>query len=471
MLVDRHTPLDLFAFVPQLQATFEPELRELDRLLEDDRLFQAVKADLVRRAPQSRTRGRPGTPVEVVLRMLVVKRLYRWSYEETEHFVGDSLVLRQFCRVYLQPVPDDTTLLRWARLIRPETLEQLNDRAVALARSLKVTRGRKLRVDSFVVETNIHHPTDSGIVGDGVRVVSRLLHRARAVAGEELGLSKQTFQGHVRSARRLLQHLHRLARHKGEEATAAMAAAYERLVAMGKRTLAQGKRVRAALASARSASAQRLVRQLDAVLPLLERAAVQAKRRVLEGEAVPAKEKLLSLFEPHTQLIVRNKAGKRVEFGRKVWLEEVEGGIVEGWRVLPEPGQDYPYLVPSLGAHRRRFGGPPHLVTGDRGVTTKDNEAAATRLGVKQVVLPQRGRVSPKRREVERRAWCRRGRRFRAGVEGRVSVLRRGYELNRCRDHGEAGMGRWVGWGVLTANLAKIAQTVAGRRAEAGRAA
>ncbi len=161
MLRDRYEPQDLFALVPKLQVAFDPELAQLDQLLEDDELFQRVRADLARRRPQTVTRGRHSTPVEVVLRLLVVKRLYSWSYEETEHFVGDSLVLRQFCRLYLQPVPDDTTLIRWANLLGPDTVAALNDRAVALARSLKVTRGRKLRIDGTVVETTIHHPTDS----------------------------------------------------------------------------------------------------------------------------------------------------------------------------------------------------------------------------------------------------------------------------------------------------------------------
>jgi IS5 family transposase len=120
MIIDRYAPVNLFEIIPQRVLDFEPELRELDRLLEDDELFQGMKADLGRRRPQSMTRGRHSTPVEVILRLLVVKRLYRWSYEQTERFVGDSLVLRQFCRLYWQPVPDDTTLLRWAQCSTPE---------------------------------------------------------------------------------------------------------------------------------------------------------------------------------------------------------------------------------------------------------------------------------------------------------------------------------------------------------------
>ena len=123
--------------------------------------------------------GRPSTPVEVILRMLVVKHLYGWSYEATERWVSDSLVLRQFCRVYAEHVPDDTTLLRWANLIQPATLHRLLDHVVGLARSLKVTRGRKLRIDGTVVATNIHHPTDSTLLYDGVRVLSRTLAKAK----------------------------------------------------------------------------------------------------------------------------------------------------------------------------------------------------------------------------------------------------------------------------------------------------
>src|SRR5215203_5407446 len=158
MIVDRYDPMNIFEMVPKLELDFEPELTELDRLLEDDELFSVVKADLAKRYPNSERLGRHSTPVEVILRMLVVKRLYGWSYQQTEHFVSDSLVLRQFCRLYLEAAPDDTTLIRWANLIGPKTLEHLNERAVELARSLKVSRGRKLRTDATVIETNIHPP-------------------------------------------------------------------------------------------------------------------------------------------------------------------------------------------------------------------------------------------------------------------------------------------------------------------------
>ena len=213
------------------------------------------------------------------------------------------------------------------------------------------------------------------------------------------------------------------------------------------------------------AAAQRWARQVEVFLPRVERAIAPTVRRVFKGEAVPAPEKIVSLFEPHTQVIVRHKAGQPVEFGRKLWLDEVEGGIVSGWRRLEAPGQAAPQLVPSLVAHQQRFGQPPWLLTADRGVFSPLNEAQAERAGVRRVAIPAAGRASgaPERSRMERQRWFRRGLRFRAGIEGRISVLRRCYGLDRCCDHGERGLGRWVGWGTMAANLERIARTVAAR--------
>ncbi|AMV40940.1 hypothetical protein VT85_26130 (plasmid) [Planctomyces sp. SH-PL62] len=359
MLKNRYDRTDLFALIPQLGLRFEPQLEQLDRLLDDDEIVEAVRTGMARRSPRSRSRGRPSTPVEVILRMLVVMRLYGWSYAQAEYFVNDSLVLRQFCRVYLERVPDDTTLIRWAGTIGPETLEALNDRVVQLARSLKATRGRKLRVDTTAVETNIHFPTDSGLVGDGVRVASRLLRRAKAVLGEAAFGMGEAFRSRVRAVRRLSQQLHRIARRKGDQGREALKAGYTRLVAVAKRAGAQGRRVLEALRREGDDAAQRLAGRLEEVLPRLKRAVVQAERRVLKDDPVPSSEKLVSLFEPHTQVIPRFKAGKPAEFGRKLRLDEVEGGIIVGYRVLEKGGgQDQEHLGDALADHRRKFGRP-----------------------------------------------------------------------------------------------------------------
>lgn len=460
MLRDRYEPVDLFALFPQFGLQFDPELAQLDRLLDDDAIFNRVRADLAKRYPLTPVHGRHSTPVEVILRMLVVMRLYSWSYAQAEFFVNDSLVLRQFCRLYFKKAPDDTVLIRWANTIGPETLQEINDRVVQLARSLKVTRGRKLRVDTTAVETNVHYPTDSALLGDGVRVLSRLLKRAKTVLGKAAeALGPAAFRSRVRTVRRLAQQLHRIARRKGAAAHEALKAAYRRLIDTAQRTGAQARRVVAALARKTKPPARRLAQRIGMILPLLVQGLQQATRRVLEGKEVPAPEKLLSLFEPHTQIIPRFKAGKEVEFGRKLRLDEVEGGIVSGYRIVTQGGgPDRPYLKDSLETHHRHFGRPPDLLAGDRGLASAENERLAREAGVKRIALPCVGRASPARQQQEKARWFRRGYRFRAGIEGRIHVLRRDYGLKRCRYHGEAGMGRWVGWGIVAHNLSRVAE-------------
>jgi IS5 family transposase len=465
MLRNHYNRTDLFALVPQLGLRFEPQLEQLDRLLDDDEIVEAVRADMAGRSPRSSSRGRPSTPVEVVLRMLVVMRLYGWSYAQAEYFVHDSLVLRQFCRVYLERVPDDTTLIRWANTIAPETIQALNDRVVQLARSLKVTRGRKLRIDTTAVETDIHFPTDSGLIGDGVRVVSRLLRRAKAALGEAATGLKEAFRSRVRTVRKLSQQLHRIARRKNEKGREALKAAYGRLVATAKRTGAQGRRVLEALRGhADDPGTRRLAEQFGEVLPRLKQGIRQAERRVLEDDPVSSGEKLLSLFEPHTQVVPRFKAGKPVEFGRKIRLDEVEGGIITGYSILEKGGgQDQEHLADSLANHKEQFGRSPRLLAADRGMSSARNERLAKEAGIKNVALPHVGKASESRRAEEKGPRFKEGYKFRAGIEGRIHVLRRDYGLKRSRYHGERGMGRWVGWGVVAHNLAKVAEAGSGR--------
>jgi IS5 family transposase len=469
MIVDRYEPMNLFEMVPKLGLEMEPELAQLDGLLDDDVLFETVKADLSGRYPNSARLGRHSTPVEVILRMLVVKRLYGWGYEQTERFVSDSIVLRQFCRLYLERAPDDTTLIRWANQIGPETVAALNERAVELARSLKVTRGRKLRVDSMVVESNIHHPTDSALLGDGVRVLSRLLRRAKKVLPtEEIDrLGKEIFRTRNRSVRRVSQQLHRIARRKGEKAKKELKEAYRKLVGITQASRAQAVRVVEALRGyADDCGARRLLTEkFEHFLPLVEQGIAQATRRVLHDEQVPAAEKILSLFEEHTQIITRQKMGKPREFGRKVLIDEVDGGIISRYEVLEEIGREHPHLPASLEAHQEHFGRAPELLAGDRGLYSAENERLAQQAGVKRIVLPKSGKLSEERKRHEKQRWFRQGFRFRAGIEGRISVLNRAFGLSCCLDHGEEGMGRWVGWGVLAHNLRQISRTQIARQA------
>jgi IS5 family transposase len=474
MLCDRYAPQDLFTQIPGRCLQFEPVLAQLDRLLEDDTLFQRVKADLAKRRPHTLTRGRHSTPVEVLLRMLVVMRLYGWSFAQTEYFVQDSLTLRQFCRVYWARVPDDTVLIRWAALVGPETLAALNARVVKLATQAKVTRGRQLRVDTTVIETNIHPPADSSLLTDGVRVLGRLLKRAQPLLGEGAAQAKTWFRDRTRSLRQRSSQLRRLYRSRGRseaEKRAARQQIYGGLLQIARRSRAQGEKVLAALRERAAAlgetagkagkQAAQLAQQLAGWLPKLGQAIDQARRRVLWGEQVPASDKIVSLFESHTQIISRGKAGNRVEFGRKLLLEEVEGGLISGYAVLPEANADAGHFPESLARHQEQFGRPPALATADRGFATAANREAARKAGVKRLALPYVGKAPPEAKE----PWFRAGYRWRAGMEGRISLLGRRFGLKRARYPGERGLCRWVGWGILAHNLWQTGRVLAARQA------
>ncbi len=462
MLRDKFPPDSLFTLILKLTGiTIDPELIEIDRILEDDELFRQIRHDLSQRHPKTLVTGRNSTPVEVILRMLALKHLYNWSYADTVRFVSDSLVLRWFCRVYLNPVCDDKTLLRWANLIQPQTLRLFNRRLSAIACELKLTRGRKLGTLGMVVETNIHPPTDSSLLADGVRVISRLLKRAKALLQGKVQLAADTFRDRNRSARKAAHRIYQASRRRGEEAKAAVQEAYRHLVRITQASVDQARRVLAVLKGHKDQQAQKLKAGLEQFIPLVEQVIDQTRRRVFQGEEVPAQEKIVSIFEPHTDIICRGKANKPVEFGHKVWPDEVDGGIVTDYRILKGNPNDKDQWQPSLDHHVELFGRPPYQASGDRGVYSTDNKAYAEQMGVKRVILPQPSPKSEARRQHERQRWFKWGRRFHAGIEGRISVLMRKHGLDRCLYHGEDGFGRWVGWGIIAGNLAMMGAALA----------
>ncbi len=457
MLVDRYQAEDVFARVPRMAQRIDPVLKELDQLLVDDQLYQHVRADFGTRYRYTLVHGRHSTPVEVILRLLIVKHLHQWSYQETEEQVDQNLILRWFCRLYWAPVPDDTTLLRWANTLQPQTLHALNDRVVQLARQAKVTRGRKLRLDATCVQTEIHHPTDSGLLVDSVRVLSRFVKRAKGLVAEQVRSVEQTCRSRLRSAKGVAQQLHRQLRRKGEDKEAEQKQLYQKLVETAEHMVQQASRVVAALGQQTEQQAQRLRSEAEAVLPLVKRVIAQTRSRVLEGKKVPSDQKVLSLFEPHTRAIPRHKGGALVEFGRHVILDEIEGGIVTRYEILEHPNE-HGQAVEAVAHHIALFDHPPGTVAGDRGVHSPETEATLTKAGVKRVTIPASGKLSEERQALEHPRPWRRGYRWRAGIEGRIASLRRDYGWRKSRYHGQDGMERWLGLGVIASNLRHIAQ-------------
>ena len=457
------TFLERAPFAPQI----ERKLVEMDRLLDDSKLVLAVQNDLLLSAPQAAWNGRPATPVVVTLRCAVVRALMGWSYETMHKEIDGSLLWRWFCRIYSQDVPNHSTLRDREALIGATTLQQLHRRVVHMAQQESVTTGKKLRTDGTVIETNIHYPTDSHLLSDSVHVLGRLLAQARILLQPAGPVEKKAFRNRSRRAHKLARKIaQQTRRQKGQKQTTTVALRpYRQLVKVTQQTLCQVEQVLPQLQKHGGRQAQHLVATFQHYLPLVRQVIDQTTRRVFEKKQVPAGQKTVSLFEPHTAIIQRGKRPPHeTEFGRKLWYSEVDGGIISDYRILSGNPPDAQQWVPSLKQHQKVFGYPPELATGDRGVYSLENERSARKMGVKQVCLPQPGAKTKHRQQHEKQKWFKAALRFRTGIEGRISVLQRARKLDRCLNRGEDGLARWVGWRIITNNLVVMGTKLARRK-------
>ena len=438
---------------------WEPWMQQADQVLEDDVLLTLIQQELTRRLKKSKTRGRPGTHAEVVLRMLLLKHMRDFSFQELSREVRANLVYRQFTRVGGGKVPDDKTMGRLARQLRPELIKQLHDRFVAIARQENIIQGRKMRVDTTVVETNIHYPTDSSLLGDGVRLLPRAMKRVGGIAAE----AGTKLRDRSRSVKFRVMEIARAARSKVPQNQEKLKLAYGKLLDATSRVVGQAKRFSVEIAQGvkrsteilQQAVLEGLRKEIDSVLPRVQQVIQQTKTRIFGGETC-AEGKILSLFEPSTEVIRKGKAGKPNEFGKMVKLQEAENQIVTDFEVYQQRPSDSDLLIPSIESHQQKLGCAPHLVAADAGFYSASNEVVAKEKGVKRVCVPNRYTKSADRRREQKKRWFRNGQKWRTGCEGRISVIKRRHGLNRSRYKGEAGMKRWVGFGVIADNLINI---------------
>lgn len=442
---------------------WEDWMRHADAILADEDLLQIVHEALQHRHPHSRTHGRPGTPAEVVLRMLILKHIRDWSFADVEREVRGNLLYREFTGIGAAKVPDAKTLGRLAQALGPEIVEKIHARLVALAQERTIVQGRRMRVDTTVVETNIHYPTDSGLLGDGVRVLTRLMKKVTEIAGE-VG---SKLRDRRRSLQRRLVEIGRATRSKGQAAQDRVKTIYGKLLEVASRVVGQAKKFSAEIGAGvkqaaevpQQAKLKGLRKQLDTFLTRMRQVIRQTKARVFGGNT-RSEGKLVSLFEPDTEIIRKGKASKPTEFGKLVKLQEAENQIIIAYEVYEQRPNDKDLLVPAVQTHERRLDRTPELVAGDAGFYSAQGEAEIRNMGVKRISIPNHSTKSAERRRHQKQRWFRKGQKWRTGCEGRISVLKRRHGLNRCRYKGTAGMKRWVGLGVISDNLINMSQAL-----------
>jgi len=440
-------------------------LDPVDPLLGDPALLDLVRQCLAKRSPRSTRTGRTGMAPDRLLRCCVMKHLKGWSFRDLERELRSNLVYRRFTHFDAETTPDFSVFSRSFALLSPAVTAEIHQRVLSLACEQGVAQGQKLRSDTTAVESNVHYPTDSSLLGDGIRVLSRSLQRI----AHECKNGALAVVDHGRAVKHRLLEIGRAAKCLTEANQERMQDSYQKLLGLARGVVRQALEVVQRWTKGRLKVVGKLLRvetqigQLRHFLPSVEKVIRQTKERVVEGNS-QVEEKVLSLFEPHTEVIRKGKAHKPNEFGRLVRIDEVENGIVSGYQVLTGNPADTKAWMPALQQHQAGFGRVPEMATADRGYFSAENEREAQALGVKKVALPARGRLSAKRAEQQKQRWFRRALRWRAGCEATISTLKHPFSMARATYKGGPGFVRYVGWCVITKNLFSIARYQERRR-------
>ncbi len=439
--------LDLFRSV-SLPHEHARELEVMDQILcANPTIVQLVWKDLQAQvAKEQLWVGRPGLSAQQVLRAALIKQMNGFSYEALAFHLADSLSYRRFCG-FTHPllVPRKSALAKNIKRISPETWQQINAVLVAYAEAAGIEDGRTVRIDPTVVETNIHHPTDNALLFDSVRVLSRLLGRAR----ESFGVC---FPRRERRAKRCHMAIVNARRQQQRLKP------YKNLLKVTRETIRHAEQAADRLSEQQGMMASlacRLADEIGHYVVLAERVVAQTERRILRGEAVPAEEKLVSIFEPHSDII--RKGGRDTHYGHKVTLSGGKSGLIVDWVVEEGNPPDSTLMVRMMHRLKDLYGHYPSQVAMDGGFASKDNLKAAKDLGITDVVFAKKCGLQVQ--DMARSTWMyQKLRDFRAGIEGVISFLKRVFGLCRCTWKGAPSFASYVGASIVSANLLILAR-------------
>jgi IS5 family transposase len=419
------------SILPEELRKLPEALARVDILLKDERLMEPF----VRRFSQ--TQGRPGVPISTYLRLMYLKFRYKLGYETLVAEVSDSIAWRRFCGIgYQQRVPDASTLIKLTHKFGDETLAEIHRLIIANLRERKLVRGRKIRTDTTVIASDIHYPTDAGLLFDGLR---RLRQKLVKVPGIGLRLGRT-----MTKAKKLIFSIAQALRKRDGKSRERVKWINRRILRIVRKTVIKVKRV------LRQVKDRKVRGHLQTTLGLTDRVADQSEERLAGGKP---KDRLVSLADPGARPIVKGKLDKPVEFGRTGQVTQDESGYFTQYGVHNGTPGDTTLLPGIADEHESQFPGALKALAADMGFSSKENRELLEDRGVRRIGMAWRGHAPPDIRAKQRRAWFKALMAFRAGIEGSLSFLNRKFGLKRSMFRGDAGTGIWVGWCVIAANL------------------
>jgi IS5 family transposase len=436
-----------------LITMFKPsrKLKKMSAILDaNPAILKTVHAELTEGSTDS---GSHGMSAERILRCAVLKQYKQYSYRELRERLKDGVSLRWFTRFYSDPIPHYTTIQKAIKSIKADTWARINETLILYAQKIKVEKGKSLRVDTTVVGSNIAYPLDSRLLWDSIRVLTRIMERSRQALPElNFAFAKRT-----RRAKKLC---YRIVMAKGPKAKNNRQRFYKDLIKIANEVFLMGGRCLKQMSKNPHGKTLPLFEQLDHFLTLSAVAINQCERRMLKGEKVPASEKIVSIFEDHTDIIRRGKSQSPTEFGHKVLIATAHSGLITQYQVFRGNPDDAHMIPDILIHHKNQYGKAPKNLCADRRFFSADNETKAYQSGIQRVSICKPGYRSKGRMQIEKQRWFKTLQRFRAGIEGIISTLMRSYGLKRCLWKGWKAFQSYVGLSVVTFNLKKIAALI-----------
>lgn len=442
--------------LPKEVKVLSEELQKIDEILDDQSFFEPFIERFNTKI------GRPTIKVETYLRMMYLKHRYQLGYETLTKEVSDSISWRRFCRIDLTvKVPDDSTLIKLTHKYGPEIIDELNYLLLEKAKEQKLIRGRKLRVDTTVIESDIHHPNDAGLLQDGIKSITGTIKKIK-----ESGAAKRAkFQNRTRSVKKNVLNIVKVSKRRTGDAIKEIDQITKKIINTTETALKEAAKV---LKNAKhkiwrdgenaSSKTKHLVENLKKQIEGVDKIINQSKQVVSGNRVIP--DRVVSIHDTDARPIKKGKPRNPTEFGYKVIIQETEDHVITGYGVHTGNFSDEALLAESLKKHQDLFGKSPWGIATDRGFGSKKNEDLCTGEGVKRASLPKRGKLSKKQKAKEKQSWFKRLQCWRAGIEARISLLKRKYGLSRSRSRGYQGTKSWVANGIFAYNLQKIASMV-----------